>query len=717
MPIQFNTLFPVDSPALSSTKQPTRRKTGPESNPLRDERTAQADLMAKKRASERDIKLPAVANPQRRAACENEFVLWKSTYFPHIFYLTPAQYQMVRSMEDQRLVLYGGQKADAQPRGSGKTTEGWLLGLWSIMNGHRWHFFIIRGSDSDAEEGIDDVKRELETNDLLCEDYPEVCIPIRLLEGQASRANSQTVNGQRTRIRYRTDSIILPTVAGSRASGRVISSSGYSKVRGWKIGGHRPDFVLMDELESDKSVRSQTMTEDIEHIISADVSCLGGPGKKIASLLRGTVIKRNCIIHRYTDREQHPEWQGNRQRALIYWPERMDLWNTYQEMLRDGQQDGTDKDGRKAMRFYIENRAEMDKGAHVAWEENFVRSLAEDGTPLEISALQHLMNELVRIGAEAFASEFQNDPLIEEGVTEVDAKLISSRLSGYPHEVVPPNCAYRLMEGIDLRGRELHYTVVAFGDDCTSSVIDYGIRRVNAPDTSLADIDKRPDVKNALELAMLDALRMRRDETAGTSTPYRDKDGNPANIYLHVVDSGYLPEVVYRFCFESGQFWRAVKGSMLRVGSSRYPEAVKENDSNPIVGNRWHASVLPTGFWLWHLDADFWKLFVHQRFLQDPEMPGGATLFGSNPKQHRMFANHLTAEEYDIASGKWNELSRWNHFFDCMYMAYAAASMCNINLFQRLVSPAKARAEPKQDGRREYFGGLDIPYFIGDRKQ
>ncbi|MFO8013233.1 MAG: ATP-binding protein, partial [Phycisphaerae bacterium] len=78
--------------------------------------------------------------------------------------------------------------------------------------------------------------------------------PIRSLERITNRQKGQKHNGEPTRIEWTSDKIVLPTIAGSRASGLVISSSGMkgSDIRGQnhaRPDGQvvRPQLVLVDD--------------------------------------------------------------------------------------------------------------------------------------------------------------------------------------------------------------------------------------------------------------------------------------------------------------------------------------------------------------------------------------------------------------------------------------------------------------------------------------
>jgi len=204
-------------------------------------RETQADLMRKNRARERDLEIPAVENPKRRASAKRSLRYFGKTYFPHLYYLKPAKFQSERIKKMEFLIRYGGMAADAEPRGSGKTTDAVVAAIWALLNGLREHFLVIRANGPEATEIISDIKLELETNDLLLADYPEACVPVRALEGAPQRAGRQTVNGARTRIQYHGDCIVLPMIEGSVSSGAVCSVAGIGgKIRGRKINLKRP---------------------------------------------------------------------------------------------------------------------------------------------------------------------------------------------------------------------------------------------------------------------------------------------------------------------------------------------------------------------------------------------------------------------------------------------------------------------------------------------
>ena len=59
---------------------------------------------------------------------------------------------------------------------------------------------------------LESIKMELEGNELLLADFPEVVFPIQRLDGIANRCNGQLYNGERTHIGWTAKEIVLPTM-------------------------------------------------------------------------------------------------------------------------------------------------------------------------------------------------------------------------------------------------------------------------------------------------------------------------------------------------------------------------------------------------------------------------------------------------------------------------------------------------------------------------
>jgi hypothetical protein len=203
-----------------------------------------------------------------------------------------------------------------------------------------------------------------------------------------------------------------------------------------------------------------------------------------------------------------------------------------------------------------------------------------------------------------------------------------------------------------------------------------------------------------VQRAILDALLEFRDMAAAG---WADAGtGEARALDLALVDAGYargafdLP--VYEFCRQSPGY-QPSKGYGTGSGQASY-RALAAPGPGRRLGHHWHATWQPhpKRAWLHHLDADYWKKAVHDGFLTPPERPGALTVFGDDPVAHRLYANHIAAEEWTgrHVPGKgmvwaWVEKSHHNHWFDTTYMATAASGVLGVrNLPSELPPPAPA---------------------------
>ena len=80
---------------------------------------------------------------------------------------------------------------------------------------------------------------------------------------------------------------------------------------------------------------------------------------------------------------------------------------------------------------------------------------------------------------------------------------------------------------------------------------------------------------------------------------------------------------------------------------------------------------------------NYWKTFVHERLGTTMGDPGCLSIFGRKAVQHRLFAEHITAEYRVRTEGRGRTVDEWklpvhkpdNHWFDCVVGCAAAASM------------------------------------------
>lgn len=664
--------------------------------PTVNERSSRAEYERKKayagersRETSRDGRdigpLPEVANPERRASCERDFRAFCDSYMRGTFSISWSADHLRVLLRVQTCVLDGGQFAIAMPRGSGKTSICLAAALWAIMYGHRSFVVLIGASETHAEELLEHLAAEMEHNESLAEDFPEVCHPIRSLEGISNRAKGQLLNGERTQIGWTQNELVMPTVAGSKASSAVVRVAGITgRVRGMSAKrpdgrSIRPDLVLCDDPQTDESARSLTQCSTRERILASAVLGLAGPREKIAALMPCTVIRPGDMADNLLDRKKHPAWNGERTKLIYSFPTSQ-LWEKYAEFRSESFRKHGDI--REATEFYREHREEMDAGAVVAWPERFL--------PDELSAVQYAMN--LRIADEAsFASEYQNEPLPETGKAELEMltpDAIAAKLHGYDERIVPV-AASRLTAFIDVQQNLLYWAVLATSDEFSGYVVAYG----TWPDQrreyfTLADAMHtlgRASPGAGVEGAIYAGLEQLSGEILGRE--WLKDDGTPVRIDLALIDAswGDSTEVVYQFCRQSAHAPVLMPSHGRFIGPSTKSMAEWTKKPGDSIGTAWRIPASKGRREVRHVlfDTNFWKSFVHARLAQATGDAGCYSLFGRRAHRHRMLAEHLTAEKRERLQGSQRTLDVWslrpgsreNHFLDCIVGASVAASI------------------------------------------
>ena len=680
-----------------------------------DRRNAERDRQAEQSLAGRDIgQLPEVVNPNRKAACERNFQLFCESYFPETYSLawSPDHLKVIEKIETA--VLRGGLFALALPRGSGKTTITESAALWSMLYGHREFVVLIGATESAALELLDSLKTELEVNERLAEDFPEVCYPVAQLEGIANRCAGQLYKGERTRITWTSNEIVLPTVEGSRASGIIVRVAGITgRIRGMKFKRSdgrsvRPSLVIIDDPQTSESAGSLEQTRKRIRVLAGDILGLAGPGQKISGIMPCTIIRPGDMADIILNRNTHPDWNGEKTRMVYRFPSNMKLWEEYAEIRAEALR--TEGNFQKATEFYLANREAMDAGAEVSWEARFNHD--------EVSALQHAMN-LKFQDEQAFQSEYQNDPLPDDTADDslLSVDEICAKINGLARRRVPLKCD-RLTMFVDVQKALLFYVVIAWAEDFTGAVIDYG----SWPDQhrheySLADANPSIQTlfpKAGFEGALYAALSALTDECLGRE--WEREDGAVLKIERALVDAnwGQSTDVVYQFCRQSSHAGVILPSHGRYVGASSKPMTEYRKQQGDRLGFNWMIPNVAGKRAIRHViyDTNYWKSFIHARLAVPVGDKGSLTLYGRIPGAHQLFAEHLAAEYRVKTQGRGRTVDEWklkpqshdNHFLDCVAGCAVCGSMLGASLPETL--PAKLDRKPMIRLSDKRLGGI-----------
>lgn len=289
-----------------------------------------------------------------------------NTYFPH--YVRSSEKSELHEFLFSRLpeILQqpeGINEADAAPRGEAKSTlVTRLFSLWTVITGAKKFIVIAMDSIDQAYPMLEAIKAELEFNPRLKTDFPEMC-------GQGRVWQAGTI------------------VTASNVKIQVFSSG--KKMRGMVHGAFRPDLAILDDIENDEMVRNPDQRDKLEMWLKQTVLPLGAVGTKFDVIYIGTILHYDSVLSRTLN---NPFWSTRKFKAMKRWPDRMDLWDRWEELFRN--------DGETvAEAFYLANKDEMERGAVTSWAARGVLAL---------------MKIRARDGHATFDSEYQNDPVAGE---------------------------------------------------------------------------------------------------------------------------------------------------------------------------------------------------------------------------------------------------------------------------------------------------------------
>lgn len=680
-------LFGTRDPA--APKPADRRASGYRRHRIR---TGAVQAEASRRG--RDIgEIPPVENPKRRARCEKSFRRHCETYHPDRFYLPWSSDHLTAIARAEAAAFAGELFALAMPRGGGKTSLAEVLVEWAALNGHRRFIPLIGADEAHAVGMLENIKAELEENDRLLADYPEVCYPVRCLERTPQRRLMHA--GKLLTMEWHAKEVVLPNVAGSRAGGCVVLARGIlSRLRGMKRGNVRPDLAVIDDPQTDTSARSPAQIGKRLAMLAGAILNLAGPGKRIAGLMPCTVIQPGDVADQILDPKKHPEWHGLRTAMLHSLPANLAAWDRYYDVYRACLADAQ-PDFKPANAYYRIHRKELDRGAEAAW-----RARKEPG---EVSAVQHAMNLRSRIGPEAFEAECQNAP--QDLRTRDDLLTpdgLASRLIGLEPGTLPAK-AQQLTAHVDVHDQILYWTAAGWESGFAGHVAAYGTWP-EQPAQYFAQRDAPAKLsamypRTGKEGAVLAGLAALVDRLAARE--FRREDGAVLRIGKLLIDARYDRDLVTSFCRRSPQAAILMPAMGYALPKGREWSGFFLGKEGGQTGFHWRIPPPKDGGRYVLVDTNWWKTLAWERLRVAPGDPGCWTVAGREARAHRLLFDHYTSEKpvwvvaKDLGRYEW-ELApgRDNHWWDNLVGCAVAASMAGVQIPG--MEPARRRRPPAE---------------------
>ena len=232
--------------------------------------------------------------------------------------------------------------------------------------------------------------------------------------------------------------------------------------------------------------------------------------------------------------------------------------------------------------------------------------------------------------------------------------------------------------------------VVAWGDDFSEHIVDYGITP-EQPRNYFTLRDVSPTLQQKSGSSQTEgAIRWGLDFLAETliGRPWPHEDGGEIRIGRMLVDAGYKPDVVHEFAMRSPYASVVLPCHGLGITAAKTPMDRWPTKPNEQIGWHW---VVKRGekrrATYGQLDTYHWKTFLCERIAAVVGEKGAMTLFGDRPETHRLLFDHLNAESCTQTFGQGRSLWEWkqkagvdNHWFDCLASNCAAASMIGSSL-------------------------------------
>lgn len=661
-------------------------------------------------------------NPDRRASCEHDPLLFCMTYLKDDFYLPFSDQHKVEAEKLKQAVLKKAWFANADRRGGGKSTRARAFTVWGTAYGHVVYPMLISATGKSAERNRDAIVKKLMYSKELIEDFPELCLPFLFCRGKAQSANHMLWKGEPAECRAGMDKLILPQtdLVYSRCTQSVMQfTSMMGEIRGnshtLPSGGTiRPDLALADDPQTRLTARSKSETDSLENTIKSDIAYMNGPDKRLGMIVPCTVIYKNDLADRLLDRKLNPQFHGERTRFMIAFPKNMEWWNRYGDLraelqMNDYEEDEIDK---RCNEMYLKEIDYANEDAKVSWEHAF--------TDNEVSAIQHGMNRWLS-SPSAFMAEYQNDPMAANVNTTIalDAKLLCRRYSGLQKEVIP-NYAQHLVLSIDISEKVLWWELSAFGQDMTNSTVSYGIfpdqrRRYITLGTIqetqqefwTKHLNKEGQTTQSVGIGAATKMSLEALLKIVTENDWKTDTGRSVPVGAIVIDLGYQPSRQNVYDIAKMPEYKTLVYPWKGFGTTPAAPHIWNPQTKPKNGEKrghcWRITPMEDGRQL-QADTNAWKTIAAEGLTTPIGDPGAATVFTSDKiSTHEMWADQLSVEIADRQESERNGTSLivWtcpphadNHFWDTKVMSYVGASILGC------VRPGQKEAPKMQSKQR-----------------
>ena len=201
--------------------------------------------------------------------CESHYWFF-NVYFSHYVTYETAEFQkeLFALTEDESI----RNLVAVSFRGSGKSTLMTLsYPIWAILGKQqKKHIMILSQTMPQAKQYLKNIKDELEKNDVLRNDL-----------GPFKEETDE----------WRSFSLVLP-----KYNARITAASSEQSIRGIRHGAHRPDLIILDDVEDLNSSKTRESRDSTYNWVVGDVIPLGD--KNTRTIFIGNLLHEDCLLMR-----------------------------------------------------------------------------------------------------------------------------------------------------------------------------------------------------------------------------------------------------------------------------------------------------------------------------------------------------------------------------------------------------------------------------------
>lgn len=298
--------------------------------------------------------------------------------------------------------------------------------------------------------------------------------------------------------------------------------------------------------------------------------------------------------------------------------------------------------------------------------------------------------------------------------------------------VLPPGTVH-LSGGADLRGVHIHFVVVAWvlselAGGWVGYVVDAGLLKVESKQFGF-----RRGLRKAL--AKLDERL-----AAGYAAGPEDRDGARRSPGWFFIDGNWQTQTVAGWINErrAAGVLRYLptfgKGQSVSESKGGYSQPTAVSVQKPFIGDQYFVSwQRKQRLWFVVVNADYYKLQVHDGFAMDEGQPGSLVLFEPSTTDDeqlvRLVGRHVVAEKetVKIVPGRGpvkvfeNTTRHAAHMLDALGLACASGHMCGVRVAERAaIVPAAAATAPTTEPAPSIMPGGIMPdggaFLLTDRE-